>query len=170
MKTLQQALALGHHKTKDFPASTPEGRGEGVPLMRLQRHQYVLIALILALGAFNLARRHRMHPQTSPVQKPIARGTSPAWPFFDTAASFRDAPDAQFQPALKALAQSIDGTNAVAIPPQASKDEGADLHGCQTWLLFYRQEHLHPSNKPDWRAQMQRHVESCVAHHRDIAQ
>ncbi|MDQ2924994.1 MAG: hypothetical protein M3R43_05495 [Acidobacteriota bacterium] len=138
--------------------------------MRLQRHQYVLIILILALGAFNLVRRHRLHRQTALATRPIVRGTSPAWPFFDTAASLRDAPDAQFQPALKALTQSIDGTNAIAIPPQTSKDELTDLHGCQTWLLFYRQDYLHPSNKPDWRAQMQRHVESCAANHRDIAQ
>jgi len=138
--------------------------------MRLQKRQYVLITLILVVGTFNLVRVYRArHQPAAPPPPPIVRGTSTAWAAFDTAASLRDAPDAQFQPALKALQQSLDSTNAVSIPPQTSPDELQDLHGCQTWLLFYRQEHLHPGNKPGWPEQMRQHVDSCVTNHRDIA-
>jgi hypothetical protein len=137
--------------------------------MRLHKRQYVLIVLILAVGTFNLVRVYQVRHQTAAAPKPVARGTSPAWAAFDTAASLRDAPDDQFQPALKALQQSIDSTNAVSVPPQTPPGELADLHGCQTWLLFYRQEHLHPGNKPGWPAQMKQHIESCVTNHKDIA-
>ena len=137
--------------------------------MRLQKRQYVLIVLILALGAFNLARWFYYRQRAAPVSAPIARGTSPAWALFDTAANLRDAPNEQFQPALKAFNDAVDNTNSTAIPPQASKDELADLHGCQTWLDFYRQDFLHPGNKPGWRDQMSNHVKSCVTNHRDIA-
>jgi hypothetical protein len=138
--------------------------------MRLQKRQYVLIVLILALGAFNLARWFYYRHQAAPAAPAIVRGTSPAWSLFDTAASLRDAANEQFQPALKAFNDSIDNTNATSVPPQASKDELADLHGCQTWLQFYRQDFLHPGNKPGWRDQMLHHVQSCAANHRDIAQ
>jgi hypothetical protein len=137
--------------------------------MRFRPRHYVLIVLILALGAYNLMRKHRQEQQSGTLPKLLVRGTSPAWPVFDNAATLRDAPDEQFQVALKALNQSIDSANATAIPPQASTDELADLHGCQTWLLFYRQEHLHPSTKAGWLAQTQQHVNSCVANHQDIA-
>jgi hypothetical protein len=138
--------------------------------MRFRPRHYVLIVIILGLGAYNIARRHRSEPQSSTQPRLVSRGTSPAWIAFDSAANLRDASDEQFQPALKALNQSIDNTNATAIPPQASTNELADLHGCQTWLLFYRQEHLHPStNKPGWLAQTQQHVASCVTNHQDIA-
>ena len=132
----------------------------------LKRRHYILIALILALGAYNFWRVRSAHqqptvtPQSAPA--PAASVNSPVWTLFDNTAAVRDAPDTQFQPALKALNQAID--NAATSP------DIADLHGCQTWLLFYRQEHLHPAvNKPGWPAQLQSHVNSCVANHRDIA-
>jgi hypothetical protein len=137
--------------------------------MRFGKRQYILILLILALGAYNLVRFHRLRDQAAAPQ-PVARGTSPIWPLFDNAVAVRDASDAQFQPALKALNQGIDNANAASIPPTTPPGELADLHGCQTWLLFYRQEHLHPSvNKPGWAAQLQSHVNSCLTNHRDIA-
>jgi hypothetical protein len=136
----------------------------------LKRRQYVLIVLILAIGAYNFVRLHRLREQLASAPTPAARGTSPVWPLYDNAAALRDAPDAQFQPALKALNQGIDSVNGASVPPTTPPGEIGDLHGCQTWLLFYRQEHLHPAvNKPGWAAQLQSHVNSCVANHRDIA-
>ena len=138
--------------------------------MRFRPRHYVLIVIILALGAFNLWRSHRARQQpTTVVTQTYSRGTSPAWAVYDTAANLRDAPGPQFEPALKALNQAIDNTNATAVPPQASSGELTELHGCQTWLLFYRQEHLYPTNKPGWLAETKGHVDSCVANHRDIA-
>ena len=146
--------------------------------MRFRPRHYVLIVVILALGAYNFVRIRRLSQQTVPVSttasepalQPGSHATSPVWPLYDNAAAVRDAPDAQFQPALKALNQGIDNINAASVPPTTTPDEIADLHGCQTWLLFYRQEHLHPAvNKPGWAAQLQSHVNSCVANHRDIA-
>jgi hypothetical protein len=133
--------------------------------MRLQRRQYVLIGLIIVVGTFNVIRMRHQNSQPAPTPQtvtlaPQPRGTSPVWPAFDTAAGLRDAPDAQFQPPLQALNHGIDTNNV----------DAADLHGCQTWLLFYRAEHLHPTTKPGWLAQTQHHVDSCVANHRDIAQ
>jgi hypothetical protein len=136
--------------------------------MRFRPRHYALIAVILALGMYNLVRRHRMQkPASAPTI--VSRGTSPTWPIYDNAAKLRDASGEQFEPALKAVAESIN-SNATASTPLTSAAETTDLRGCQTWLLFYRQEHLRPSNRPGWLAQTQRHVDSCVANHRDIAQ
>jgi hypothetical protein len=138
--------------------------------MRLLPRHYVLLLAIVGLGVFNIVRLHRAHPPAGTTRTQTTRGTSPAWSLYDSAAALRDAPDAQFQPALRALTDSIANTNAVAIPPQASNGELSDLHGCHTWLLFYRQEFLHPStNRPGWSDQTLQHVLSCASDHRDAA-
>ena len=136
--------------------------------MRFRPRHYLLILVILGLGIFNYMRGRRavQQPTTAApavAAKPLPPGVSPAWPAYDTAAGLRDAPDAQFQQGLKRL------TDAIAGNGQKASDEIQDLQGCRTWLLFYRQEHLHPAiNKPGWAQQLTTHVISCVAHHRDI--
>jgi hypothetical protein len=138
--------------------------------MRFRPRHYILIVIILGLGAFNLWRSHRARQQPPTFTTyTYARGASPAWTAYDTAAGLRDAAGPQFEPALKSLNQAIDDTNAVAVPPQASAGELTDLHGCQTWLLFYRQEHLYPTTRAGWLAETKGHVDSCVSNHRDIA-
>lgn len=140
--------------------------------MHFRPRQYILIAVIVGLGAFNYVRRHRAPQQlaSSANPKAMARGVAPAWAVFDAASVLRDGSDEQFQPALKALNDSIDGAHSAAVPPPANPGEMTDLHGCRTWLLFYRQEHLHPSSRAGWLTQLQNHVASCVANHADIAQ
>ena len=134
--------------------------------MQLRPRHYVLIVIILGLGAFNLLRRHETLPGHTAA--PSARGISPVWAYYDRAASLRDAPDAQFQPAVDSLMQNIRGANGVAIPPQTSPGELADLRGCRTWLLFYRQSHAGGGAQANWLQRSREHVDSCVAHHHDI--
>jgi hypothetical protein len=131
--------------------------------MRLRPRHYVLIAVILALGAYNLVRQHRAREQgqfvtTSAPSGPVPQ--SPAWQSFDQAAALRDAPDPQFQPALHALDQQIDSASAAEKP---------DLHGCQTWLLFYREGALHAAANDTWRQRSTQHLNTCVSRHRDVS-
>lgn len=139
--------------------------------MRFRPRQYILIAVIVGLGAFNYVRRHRAQQLASSANpRAVARGVAPAWAVFDAVSVLRDGSDEQFQPALKALNESIDSLNSAAVTPPTSPGEITDLHGCRTWLLFYRQEHLHPSSRVGWLTQLQDHVASCVGNHADIAQ
>jgi hypothetical protein len=132
--------------------------------MRFRPRHYVLIAVILALGIYNLVRSRRaMHPtQTATVTlAPSGRiPQSAAWQAFDKAASLRDAPDTQFQPALRALHQQISSAPA---------GQKSDLNGCQTWLLFYRQN-AHASATDAWKQRSTQHLSTCVSQHRDISQ
>ncbi len=131
--------------------------------MRFRPRHYVLIAIILALGVYNFVRMHRASQHViAPTAVPVNVGPVPqstAWQAFDKAASLRDAADDQFQPALAALKQQI-GT--------ASEKERADLDGCQTWLLFYRQN-AHASAKDVWRQRSTEHLDNCARYHRDIS-
>lgn len=131
--------------------------------MRFRPRHYVLIAIILALGVYNLVRMHRAPQRViAPTNSSIPVGPipqSPAWQAFDKAASLRDSADDQFQPALAALKQQISG---------ASAQEKSDLDGCQTWLLFYRQN-SHAAATDAWRQRSTQHLNSCVTYHRDIS-
>lgn len=131
--------------------------------MRFRPRHYILIAIIIALGVYNLVRMHRAPQRViAPTNVTIANGPvsqSPAWQVFDKAASLRDAADDQFQPALAALRQQI-GT--------ASAKEKPDLDGCQTWLLFYRQN-AHAAPTDSWRRRSTLHLNNCVSYHRDLS-
>lgn len=131
--------------------------------MRFRPRHYVLIAIILALGVYNFVRMHRASQRVvAPTNVTIGNGPVPesaAWQAFDKAASLRDAADDQFQPALSALKQQIGA---------ASAQEKPDLDGCQTWLLFYRQN-AHASAKDPWRQRSTQHLDNCARYHRDLS-
>jgi hypothetical protein len=131
--------------------------------MRFRPRHYVLIAIIVALGVFNIVRaRHPRQPQSVTVsttpQGPVPQ--SPAWAAFDKAAGLRDAPDSTFQPALQDLKHQAQ---------TAPAGQKADLDGCQTWLLFYRQGAMHAASQDAWRQRSMKHLNDCVAQHRDIS-
>ena len=124
--------------------------------MRLQSRHYLLLAVLIGLGVWNIVRYRRAH---QPVAE-APRSGSPAWQAFDRAAGLRDAPEAQFTPALNALNSQ---TDAAAAP------EAGDLRGCQMWLLYYRHSVPMASGKPsDWAMLATSHVQTCMTTHRDI--
>jgi hypothetical protein len=131
--------------------------------MRFRPRHYVLIVVILALGIYNLIRMHRAPQRViAPTNNSVNIGPvsqSPAWQAFDKAAALRDAGDDEFQPALSALKQQI---------ASASTPEKADLDGCHTWLLFYRQN-AHTSVQDAWRQRSTQHLNNCVSQHRDVS-
>lgn len=131
--------------------------------MRFRPRHYILIVIILALGVYNLIRMHRAPQRViAPTNVAVSTGPvsqSPAWQAFDKAAALRDAGDAQFQPALQQLHHEIDA---------ASAQEKQDLDGCQTWLLFYRQN-AHASPQDAWRQRSTQHLNNCVGQHRDVS-
>lgn len=133
--------------------------------MRFRPRHYILIAIILALGVYNFVRvRHAREHATAPSSAtPVALGPipqSPAWQAFDRAATLRDAPDATFIPALNDFQKQLQ---------TPAPDESADLNGCRTWLLFYRQSAMHAAAQDSWRQRSTQHLNSCVAQHRDLS-
>ena len=125
--------------------------------MRLQPRHYLLLVVLIALGIWNLVRYRRAHQQAS---APIARSSNPGWQAFDQAAALRDAPDAQFAPALDALR---------AQTGRATGPGAADLRDCQMWLLYYRHSVPVASGQPgNWAMLSTSHVQTCTANHRDI--
>lgn len=138
--------------------------------MRLKPRHYVLIAVLIGLGVFNLWRFHHMKQQPGAAPGVTSRGNSPVWQDFDTAAAARDADETVFQPAFKALGDAINTASAQKFPPRDDAPELDGLRGCKTWLEVYRHEHLHPSvNGPGWADKSKAHVDSCQANHRDSA-
>ena len=133
--------------------------------MSLKPRHFVLIAIIVALFAFNIWRnRHRVTPGEGPAAvvtttHPVAV-QSPAWTAFDAAAALRAADATQFDPALQAFDTQLNATHdATAI----------DLKGCRTWLVFYRQGINHPSADTSWKDRSDRHLNGCVKFHLDTA-
>ena len=136
--------------------------------MHLKSRQYVFIAVILGLTLFNSVRLYRAHhkpPTPTMLHATTARGTSPLWAQYDAAAAARDASNEVFQPALGAL------TTALATPPTTTQPTDlAALNSCKLWLLFYRQEVLHPDDRSNWRTQTLEHSTFCAANHADFSQ
>jgi hypothetical protein len=129
--------------------------------MRLRPRHFVLLAIVLGVFIFNIVRNRHKQPVAIVAPAPIVlppRSTSSAWTAFDHAATLRDAPDPQFQPAFQALQQQI-----AAAPAQPG------MEGCLTWLEFYRQGVLHPARDPQWRSRSQNHLDACVRYHADIS-
>ena len=132
--------------------------------MRLRPRHYLLIALVLALGVYNLVRSVRARHEAptaagGPGGALAGRPSSPAWASFDHAAGMRDAPEPQFTPALEALR-----TQANA----AGGNDGADLRNCLMWLEYYR--HSVPmagGNANSWGMLATSHVQTCMTEHRD---
>ena len=127
--------------------------------MRLKPRHYLLIAVLLGLGLWNLVRSRRaMHP-AAPATAVSVSGT-PAWQAFDRAAALRDASDTQFTPALNELKPQTEA---------ATGPDAADLRDCQMWLLYYRHSVMAASGKAgDWAKLATGHVQSCMSTHRDI--
>ncbi len=127
----------------------------------LRPRHYLLIALIVGIFAFSLWRRHHasIHVATpTPVVTTSPPTQTPAWSAFDHAASLRDVPNEQFDPAMQSLQQAI----------ASSTDPGiSDVKGCLTWLQFYRQGVNHPSRDTTWKDRSQGHLNGCVKYHLD---
>ncbi len=125
--------------------------------MRLQPRHYLLLALLIALGIWNLIRSRRA--RETAVPHPATSG-SPAWQAYDRAAALRDAPDAQFTPALAALRTQTEASTGT---------DATDLRGCGMWLLYYRHSVPMAAGKSsDWAMLATGHVQSCTAQHRDM--
>jgi len=129
--------------------------------MRLQPRHYVLVALIIAVFAYNIVRNHRRQAAPAPSPAPIVvhntpPAQTPGWLAFDHAAALRDAPAADFAPALQALQQ------------QLPKDpNAADLRGCLTWLEFYRQGMAQIRTDPQMHDRSIHHLAGCTKYHLD---
>lgn len=130
--------------------------------MRLQPRHYLLIAVLLALGVYNLIRIHRARQLNPAAQTSANRPGTPAWASFDRAAALRDAPEAQFTPALTTLRTGIDSEHG---------PDAGDLRNCLMWLQYYR--HSVPmagGNANSWGMLATGHVQSCMNEHRDVGQ
>jgi hypothetical protein len=127
----------------------------------LKTRHYLLIALIVGLFLFNLWHRHAT-PTVSPAHTSVVTTApptqTPAWSAFDHAASLRDTPNDQFDPAIQALQHQL----SIAMDPTVS-----DIKGCLTWLEFYRQGVNHPTKDPQWKDRSERHIDGCVKFHLD---
>ena len=124
--------------------------------MRLQPRHYLLLAIVIALGVWNFVRLRKAH--SSPGST-AAIGGSPASQAFDHAAALRDAPEAQFAPALDALHAQTEA---------ATGSDASDLRGCQLWLAYYRHSVPMASGKAgDWAMLASGHVQTCLSTHHD---
>jgi hypothetical protein len=134
--------------------------------MSLRPRHYILLAIILGLFLFNMVRhRHDDRNAISNTPAPVLihkpRVDTPAWAAFDHAASLRDDPAATYDPALQDLDKLI------PLDPNPKDGHIEDIHGCMTWLEFYRQgaAQVHPDPKMKDRAT--HHIDDCVKYHQD---
>ena len=136
-----------------------------MPARRLILLAVVALLLIFNLWHFNHARRTPgVAPAATPDTTTIADGM---WNDYQQAASLRDGTDQQFQAVLNKLQRDRD-----SVPNRNLKSNAdllADLRGCTTWLLFYRQTVNKPNPDPSWRERSLEHIQSCSKSHADIA-
>lgn len=136
--------------------------------MNLRPRHYILLAVVLGLFVFNMIRhrhdeRNTLSTSTAPapviVTKP--RIDTPAWAAYDHAAALRDDVPATYGPALQDL------NKLIPLDPNQNDGHIADIHGCMTWLEFYRQgaAQVHPDPKMKDRAA--HHIDDCVKYHQD---
>jgi hypothetical protein len=135
--------------------------------MSLRPRHYVLLAVILGLFIFNMVR-HRHDERnavsnTTPapviINKP--RIDTPAWAAFDHAAALRNDPAATYDPALQDL------NKLIPLDPNQKDGHIEDIHGCMTWLEFYRQGAAQVHSDPKMKDRATHHLDNCVKYHQD---
>ena len=130
--------------------------------MRLRPRHYVLFVVIVGIFVWNIVRNRHRAPVAESAPAPIVHTgpppQSPGWTAFDAAATLRDAPDAQYLPALKSLQSTL--------PTDTNK---ADINGCLTWLEFYRQGMAHAGSDPEAKQRSLRHLNGCSKLHLDAS-
>lgn len=136
--------------------------------MRLRPRHYVLLAIVIGIFLFNMIRhrhdeRNAIPSHPTPVVVTTPRLNTPAWAAFDHAASLRDASDAEFQPALADLQKLL------PLDPNPSDGHLADIHGCLTWLEFFRQGMAQTHPDPAMKQRSLTHINNCVKYHLDTA-
>ncbi len=129
--------------------------------MRLRPRHYVLFLLIVGVFVFNIVRnRHRRAaPDTTPAPIVVHNAPpaqTPGWLAFDRAVGLRDAPTADFVPALHALQQQL-----------PTDPNAADLRGCLTWLEFYRQGMAQVRSDAQMKDRSIHHLAGCTKYHLD---
>jgi hypothetical protein len=134
--------------------------------MSLRPRHYILLAIILGLFVYNIIRhRHDERNAISTIPAPVLinkpRLNTPAWAAFDHAAGLRDEPAATYDPALKDL-QTL-----IPLDPNQTDGHLADIHGCLTWLEFYRQGMAQTHSDAQMKASATHHVETCAKYHLD---
>jgi hypothetical protein len=136
--------------------------------MQLRPRHYILLAVIVGLFIYNIVRhRHDERNAISNIPAPILIATprlqTPAWAAFDHAASLRDAPDSDYQAALKGLNQLL------PLDPNQTDGHIADIKGCLTWLEFYRQGMAQTHADPQMKIRSSHHLDTCVKYHLDTS-
>ncbi len=133
--------------------------------MRLRPRHYVLFLLIVGVFVFNIVRNHHRRTAPDTAAAPVVvhnapPAQTPGWLAFDHVASLRDAPTADFVPALHDLQQKLPTDPAAA-----------DLRGCLTWLEFYRQGMAQSNITSRTDATMKdrsiHHLAGCTKYHLD---
>jgi len=142
--------------------------------MQLRPRHFVLIALIIGIFAFNVYRhRHAQQQSTfsqqaAPVLLTPSTYSDPtvnnAWIDFEHVAALRDAPAAQFQPALDIFNKAQAAIHTTTV--NAASDPTIDLENCKVWLISYRSGTL---TGPNAHTQASEHIDRCVRLHRDAA-
>ena len=134
--------------------------------MQLRPRHYILLAIVLGLFLFNMVRhrhddRNALSNTPAPVIITKPRMDTPAWAAFDHLAGLRDAPAADYDPALQDL------NKLLPLDPNPRDGHLEDIHGCMTWLEFYRQGAAQVHADPKMKDRATHHIDDCVKYHQD---